>query len=345
MVAVSIGDNVAGRLAGLSDATRRAYLSDLADLAQWCAAHGLDWEGEQVGSRHIFAYLLCLARDGRTQSTIRRRLTALRRVVASGSLSPPDGFGFDPSEFAQFERRILDASSEQASVLVVSDDAVIRAGLRGVLTEAGAVCWSESIDALDASIVSVWDYVLVWIRSGRGSDRYGAISRVGELGPDLTTAIPVVAVHAANVAPVVRLRLAEAGFRYLVPHNWLSSNLLRLSDLLSSASIPIRYHLETPLALRESLGLRLSGELAELVGAAATLPPSVWRGERTSSSQKLARADINRLRALALRSGGVPAPDFAKYATSVRRPPELPEWPRVRELLRQGLGYADTTAV
>lgn len=338
---MSIGDNVAGRLAGLSDATRRAYLSDLADLAQWCAAHGLDWEGGQVGSRHIFAYLLGLARDGRTQSTIRRRLTALRRVVASAP--PPDGFGFDPSEFAQFERRILDASSEQASVLVVSDDAVIRAGLRAVLTEAGAVCWSESIDALDASIVSVWDYAIVWIRSGRGSDRYGAISRVGELSPDLTTAIPVVAVHAANVAPVVRLRLAEAGFRYLVPHNWLSGNLLRLADLLSSASIPIRYHLETPLALRESLGLRLSGELAELVAAAATLPPSVWRGERTLSGQELARADINRFRALALRSGGVPAPDFAKYATSMRRPPELPEWPRVRELLRQGLGYADTT--
>lgn len=88
---MSIGDNVAGRLAGLSDATRRAYLSDLADLAQWCAAHGLDWEGGQVGSRHIFAYLLGLARDGRTQSTIRRRLTALRRVVASAP--PPTDLG------------------------------------------------------------------------------------------------------------------------------------------------------------------------------------------------------------------------------------------------------------
>lgn len=334
---MSITDDIAIRLAGLSDATRRAYLSDLADLTQWCDAHGLDWEGGQVGSRHIFAYLLGLAREGRARSTIRRRLTAMRRVAS---------LGLEPSEFTQIERRILGASSEQASVLVVSDDAVIRAGLKGVLTEAGAVCWSESIDALDASIVSVWDYVLVWIQSSRGSDRFGAISRVGELGSDLTTAIPVVAVHAANVvAPVVRLRLAEAGFRYLVPHNWLSSNLLQLSDLLSTASIPIRYHLETPLALRESLGLRLSGDLAELVGAAAALPPEVWRDNRASVSQQLVRSDVNRLRALALRSGGVPAPDFAKYATSMRRPPELPEWPRVRELLRQGLGFADTTAV
>jgi len=312
-------------------------LSDLADLTQWCDAHGLDWEGGQVRSRHIFAYLLGLAREGRARSTIRRRLTAMRRVAS---------LGLEPSEFTQFERRILGPSSEHASVLVVSDDAVIRAGLKGVLTEAGAVCWTESIDALDASIVSVWDYVLVWIQSSRGSDRFGAISRVGELGPDLTTAIPVVAVHATNVVdPVVRLRLAEAGFRYLVPHNWLSSNLLQLSDLLSTASIPIRYHLETPLALRESLGLRLSGDLAELVGAAAALPPEVWRDNRASASQKLVRSDVNRLRALALRSGGVPAPDFAKYATSMRRPPELPEWPRVRELLRQGLGFADTTAV
>lgn len=338
---MSEADHLAMRLDGLSDATRRAYLGDLADFFQWCAAHGLDWDNRQVRSRHVFAYLLGLARDGRTQSTIRRRITALRHMVSS---LPSVGLALDPGEFPRFERRIRDAKADQASVLVVSDDAVIRAGLRGVLTEAGAVCWSESIDSLDASIVSVWDYVLVWIRSGRGSDRYGAISRVGELGPGLTTAVPVVAVHAANVAPVVRLRLAEAGFRYLVPHNWLSANLLNLSQLLSSASIPIRYHLETPLALRESLGLQLSGDLAELVEAAAKLAPSTWRKEKPPSAEELGRADINRLRALALRSGGLPAPDFAKYATSMRRPPELPEWPRVRELLRQALGYADTTS-
>lgn len=340
---MSIEQDVAARLVGLSDASRRAYLSDLADLTQWCEAHGLDLQHDPLSGRHVFAYVLGLARAGRTQSTIRRRLTALRRIATIAP--PPAKFAFDLGELAQFERRILDASSERASVLVISDDAVIRAGLRGVLTEAGAACWSEPIEGLDPTIVTVWDYVLVWIRSSRGSDRYGAISRVAELGRDVTTAIPIIAVHGVNVAPVVRLRLAEAGFRYLVPHNWLSGNLAKLSDLLSTANIPIRFHLETPLALRESLGLHLNGELAELVDTAATLPASVWRSQRTATNPELARANVNLLRAIALRSSGVPAPDFAKYATSMRRPPELPEWPRVRELLREGLGYADTTAI
>lgn len=327
---------------GLSDASRRAYLSDLEDFTQWCEAHGLDLQSDSLKGRHVFAYILGLARAGRAHSTIRRRLTALRRIATSATAPR---FAFDLGELAQFEHRILGASSERASVLVISDDAVIRAGLRGVLNESGAACWSEPVEGIDPTIVPVWDYILVWIRSSHGSDRYGAISRIAELGQNLTTAIPVIAVHGVNVAPVTRLRLAEAGFRYLVPHNWLSGNLPKLSDMLSAAEIPMRFHLETPFALRESLGLHLHGELAELVDAAAALPASVWRARRTSTDPELTRANVNLLRTIALKSSGVPAPDFVKYATSTRRPPELPEWPRVRELLRQGMGYSDTTAI
>lgn len=327
---------------GLSEASRRAYASDLADFDQWCRVHGLGTQHDsQLSGRYVFSYFLELARSGRARSTIRRKFTTLRRIA---SISPAK-FAFDPTDFARFERRILDANDERAKVLIISDDAVIRAGLRGVLSEVGAVCWSDSVEGIDPSIIMLWDYVLVWISSSRGSDRYGAISGVAALGQQATTAIPIVAVHGVDVAPAARLRLAEAGFRYLVPHSWLSGNLTKLSDLLSAADIPIRFHLETPLALRESLGLHLDGELAELVDMAAALPAYVWQNQPTSSETKLARANVNMLRAIALHSSGVPAPDFSKYATSMRRPPELPEWPRVRELLRQGLGYRDTTAI
>lgn len=210
------------------------------------------------------------------------------------------------------------------------------------MTEAGAVSWAEGLDGIDPNIISVWDYVLIWINSSNGSDRFGAISRLATLSQEVKTAITLIGVHGTHVNAVVQLRLAEAGFRYLVPHSWLSGNLAHLPDLLSSASIPIRFHLSTPLALRESLGLNLSGELAKLVDAASSLPEAVWLCRKLSPNEELTRATINQVRAIALHSAGVRAPDFTKYATSVRRPPELPEWPRVRELLRQGLGYAYT---
>lgn len=338
--AVPMLEEAEGLLVGLSEATRRAYLRDIAELATWCDERGIDRVRGHLSDRHVFVYLLGLVRDGNPPTAIRRRLAVLRRVAAA---STGESVMLHHGRLARIEHQILDAYAEQPRVLVVSDDAVIRAGLRGVLTDAGAICWAVATDELDPAIVGVWDYILVWIRSDRASDRYGAITQVGELGADLTMTVPVVAIHATEVDPVVRLRLAEAGFRYLVPHRWLSAHLLELSDLLSTASIPVSYHLETPLAIRDLLGLRLSGELRELVEAGAALAPSVWRGDRIAGEPQLPRTEINRLRALALRSSGIPEPDFAKYATSMRRPPELPEWPRVRELLRQALGYGNIT--
>jgi hypothetical protein len=329
-------DDLLAALPAVSDATRRAYGADLRDLELWCRRHGIE---DGLTGRQVFAYALGLVRSGSAPSTVRRRLTTLRQAATA----VPGAVAFDPAELARFERRILDADGARVSVLVVSDDAVIRAGLLGVLTESGAVCWSEPVDAFDPTITDVWDYILVWIGSWRGGDRYGAIPPIGRLAADVTTSVPVVAVHGGDVPEVVRLRLAEAGFRYLVPHAWLSSHLGELSELLSTASLPIRYHLGTPFAVRQSLGLRLSGSLSELVEAAAGMPLGVWNAT-PSEAERMPRAEINRLRTIALHSAGVPAPDFAKYATSMRRPPDLPEWPRVRSLLREALGHAPTTS-
>ncbi|HEY4225763.1 MAG TPA: site-specific integrase [Pseudolysinimonas sp.] len=337
---LSIDDEVAPAFADLSPATRRAYLADVADIRQWSRAHGIGWAAGALASRHVFAYILTLARSGKTPSTIRRRLTALRHLAGAR----PDFLPFDPHELALFERRILDSAGGRASVLVVSDDAVIRAGLRGVLTESGAVCWSESVEEFVPDVLSVWDYMLVWIGSPQGADRFGAIARMEQLTSGVTTAVPIVAVHSGDLPGPVRLRLAEAGFRYLVPHGWLSTHLHELSDLLSTASLPIRFHLETPFALRQALGLRLDGSLSELLRAAAHVPQEVWANERGANDAELSRSEVNRLRLIALQSGGLPAPDFAKYSTSMRRAPELPEWPRVRALVRQALGYADTAS-
>lgn len=67
-------------LGDLSSHTRRAYASDLAQVAEWCADRGIGGVEElQVG--HLVAYLVELRRSGRKSSTVRRRLTAIRKLV------------------------------------------------------------------------------------------------------------------------------------------------------------------------------------------------------------------------------------------------------------------------
>jgi hypothetical protein len=146
-----------------------------------------------------------------------------------------------------------------------------------------------------------------------------------------------VAVAHAGVGPFVRLRLAEAGVRYLVPDAWLADHLDSLADRIRAADIPIRYHLETPLAIRQSLGLSLAGELAPLVDAALAVPAEVWTSGAALDRLPLSRADVRRLRSLALHAAGVPAPDFSRYASSLRAAPTTPEWVTVRTIVRAAL--------
>ncbi|MFC4245342.1 hypothetical protein ACFOYW_18390 [Gryllotalpicola reticulitermitis] len=240
----------------------------------------------------------------------------------------------------QIERQVMRAQGSRTGVLVVSDDAIIQAGLRAVLSETGVLCWAEGLDGLEPSTATTWDYVLVWIASPRGIDPFGAIPRVAALGERVTTQVPIIAVYSGALSPFVRLRIAEAGLRYVLPHAWLSSNLNRLSQLLESAEVPTRFHLETPLALRQKLELGLAGDLERLLEAALELPHQVWTGHLPQSHLPISRAHVQQLRQLALDVAGIPAPDFSKYATSLRTPPSTPEWHRVREVVRHAFNIS-----
>jgi CheY-like chemotaxis protein len=322
---------VVDTLSGVSASTVRAYAKDFDDLEAWCRERGFA-STASLTARDVFAYLVDVHKRGRSLSTVRRRATMLRRIAGTPLLE------LAASELTRLEHRILRSSPGQASVLVISDDAIIQAGLRTVLTESGAVCWAEATDHLNPATAQAWDYILVWLNSVRRLDRFAAIPRIAALGSRTTTQVPVIAVHSGPVNSIVRLRLAEAGARYLVPHPWLSQHVTSLAGLLSAAEVPLDFHLDTALAQRQRLGLRLSGELAPLLDAAAALPEVLWTGYLPQSHLPIPRTEISRIRSIASELAGIPSPDFSKYAASLRRPPATPEWPRVRELVRAGWG-------
>lgn len=322
--------------AELAPATQRAYASDLRDIERWCLEYEISGGIRGLDERRFFAYLVDLARHGRSSATIRRRLTAFRALLAADAAPESELASRRLTELDLFrlEKRVLAGRNSRTGVLVVSDDAIIRAGLRVVLTESGILCWSDEVSDVDDATVAAWDYVLVWIAASSGIDPFGAIERVRQLGAGVTDMTPIVAVFPGTLSDVVRLRLSEAGIRYALPHGWLSNNLDSLSARLSNAEVPLRYHLETPFALRQQLSLSLNGDLAALLDAAKSTPPEVWTEHTPQQRLPISRADIQHLRQIALNEAGIPAPSFSKYATSMRTPPSTPEWRTVREIVR-----------
>lgn len=323
-----------GRPSALSPATHRAYASDLRDIEAWCRSRNISGGLSDLDERRVFAYVVDLIHKGRSPATVRRRLTALRGFVAARAEGSAEAAELTAQQLFNLEKRVLVGRDRQTSVLVISDDPITRAGLRVVLSDSGVLCWSDTVHEADLATMTVWDYVLVWIATSRGIDPFSAIKRLCELGLEITTATPIVAISPTTLPLMVRLRLAEAGVRYALPHNWLSSNLSDLSARLSSADIPQHFHLETPLALRQKLGLNLDGNLAMLLDAAVLLPSEIWTGHRPQQHLPISRGQVHKLRRLALEEAGIPAPDFSKYASSLRRPPSAPEWGKVREIVR-----------
>lgn len=319
----------------LAASTRRAYAADLRDLVRWCEGVGHNGDLGQLDERTLFAYLAGLAREGRSRAVLQRRLRAFRAAVSAEVAG-----GLTTMQLRSLERRVLTGAASETAVLIVSSDPIIREGLATVLGEAGVLCWTES-ELGSGSVLGSWDYVLVWIEAARGIDRYGAIADIRGLGMPLTTQMPVVAVHTGPLAPVVRLRLAEAGARYAIPHQWLAAHITRISARLRAAEMPSRFHLETPLALRQLMGLELSGDLAAFLEEAARSPREVWAGHTPRSRLPITRADAGRLRQQAMGVAGIPAPEFSKYATSLRTPPSAPEWWRVRAIVREAFGIED----
>lgn len=319
----------------------RAYRGDLNDVAAWCNRLGVEAAVHELQERHLFAYLVDQVRRGRSAATIRRRMAALtgeRRAHVE-----VDGAGRSPVDrrrLLETERLIAAGVATRTAALVVSDDPIFRAGVRSVLADHGILCWADRVSELDPATIGVWDVVLAKVASRDRLDPYAPIRTLRALGDRLAT-VPVVAVAHPGLHPVVRLRLAEAGVRYLVPDSWLADHLDSLAERIRDADIPIRYHLETPLAMRQSLGLSLAGDLQPLLDAALALPPAVWLSGAALDRLPLSRADVRRIRTLALEVAGIPAPDFARYASSMRTAPSTPEWVTVRSVVRAALGIEE----
>ena len=318
---------LAGTTAGpRSAATARAYRSDLRDLSEFLTKWGNVSSLDELDGRHLFAYLTYLVRAGRTTSTVRRRLTSLRAYVAEHSHPQ-----LSVDDLHRIEDRIMASADTQTSVLVVSDDAIVREGLAVLLSREGVLTWTDQTDQPVVGGTEVWDYVLVWLPSRRGIDPFGSVNWVAEASE---TGVPVVALYPTRITDLVRLRLSEAGARYAIPQWWLADRAEGLYQLLADADLPDRFHLETPLALRQRLGLHLSGQLAPLLAAAAELDPAIWREAVQEDAPRLARTKVQRLRQVASEVAGIPPPS-GRYSTAIRNAPTTPDWREVRRVVRQ----------
>ncbi|WP_166788198.1 site-specific integrase [Cryobacterium glaciale] len=318
--------------APLAAASQRAYLSDIRDIESWCQTVGIK-NMAHIDAGQLFAYFVGLVRRGRASATLRRRLTAVRWYIENER-----DVKITSATLRHIEKRVLKGVLGHTGVLVVSEDSIIRAGLTAVLGDAGVLCWSENVWTLDPATLECWDYVLVWIRATKGVDAYGAIEVVRGVDPEITARVPIIAVYSGPVSTVVQLRLSEAGARYFVPHTWLSDNITDLSRRLASADVPLRYHLETPFALRQHLGLSLGGDLGELLDAADLVPVAVWTHDLPQEKLPIARSDILHLRRVGLEKAGIPVPEEGRYSTAFRLAPLLPNWTTIRRIVREAWG-------
>jgi hypothetical protein len=176
-----------------------------------------------------------------------------------------------------------------------------------------------------------YDYALVhmWPRLNT-LDRLpgvGALSLISSSG--LATTMIVLA--AFTPTPVITLRLAEAGCDFVVPYGQVGTEPHVLLKALRGGAVDPRFALPTKWAIRESLGLRWNGAVEPFLAMAAQLPLAVWTTGRPQSAHSIDRKVFRDLQRAARDVAGLPEPHFARYANSVRRPPELPEWARVRE--------------
>ncbi|WP_040796463.1 hypothetical protein [Nocardia higoensis] len=298
-------------------------------LAFW-ESLGCPVDIDELAEHHLFTWLAGLLKAGRDISALRRALEALRPVVERGH----------PVLSAQTLHRIdgaVLAVTTHTTALVVSADPIVRSGLAATLTEQGVMTWPKRLDDAVPQAAVAWSYVFVWLPSPRGIDPNSSVGWIAEAAP---TGVPVIAVHPSSITELFRLRLAEAGTRYVLSQRWLAEHAGELAHMLSNAELPEQFHLETPLALRQRLGLRLSGQLAPLLEAAAELDADVWRTAPDEPAPTVARSDIKRLRTIACEEAGIPPP-FGRYSTAMRNAPKTPDWRDVQRVVRQSLNLAE----
>jgi hypothetical protein len=134
---------------------------------------------------------------------------------------------------------------------------------------------------------------------------------------------------------VVALRLAEAGCDFVFPYAQVRTEPQALFVALRAGEPDGRFALATQWAIREELGLRWNGEVAPFLVVAQSLPAPVWLTNRPQTAFKIERAQFREVQLAARDVAGLPEPHFSRYASSLRRPPELPEWQRVRRFVRE----------
>jgi len=325
----------AGFLHGFSHHTARAYRGDLRHLQAWLSASGQNFF--QLNDLLLFRYLLMLARLSFSPSTIRRRATCLRAFVAyaceHGEILPLDvGTAAERVRLAM-RRNDIGATS----LLVLSDDPLIGTGLEAAAHSSGITDTStRELDGLagDAEGSGTFDFALVhiWPRDG-DLDRLRAVDTVALL-VRRSLASTVIVIASFDPKPPVLLRLAEAGCGFCFPYSVVRDDPVSFFEAMRSGELDNRFALPTQWALRQSLGLRWNGEVAPFLALAHTLPARAWTTDLPQPRLGVGRSVLRQVQAAAHDVAGLPEPAFSRYASSLRKPPELPEWPRVRSFVR-----------
>lgn len=280
--------------------------------------------GLQTDAYAVLTRALAMARSGVPPQAFNEGLmgpgSSLHERYISGSHVPGD--------LDDLTRRLARLAAGRTTISVVSDDPIMREGLDTVLNRHGVLTWPSTVETSLTPVRGAWDYVLLWLPSRAGIDPFSSIAHIPRLA---SSDVPVVTVYPGMITKLCRLRLAEAGARYAIPQWWLSQSVEKISELFARAELPAAFHLETPLALRQELGLRLSGELEPLLSAAMLIPERVWR-DRNAPAATLQRTEVTRLRRLAL-NAGLPPPDD-RYSAVTRKAPSSPAWRDVHTMVR-----------
>lgn len=242
------------------------------------------------------------------------------------------------SQQRDLELGILSVHEGGPAVLVLTDDMILRAGIRQCLADVGLMCWALDPRFANGKQVNGWTHLLVGIEGSGRPDRFDLIEIVADLAREAPVPPSLIAVHHGELPSVVRLRLAEAGFTHAIPYGRFSRDLDGLSAELRRRDLPTEFALERPGMMRQLMGFDVRGALLPLLAAARDLPEDVWTSDRSLDRLPISRGAVRRLRVLARKAAGVPPPDFRRYSTSMRNAPEWPEWATVRELVRIGFG-------
>jgi len=237
-----------------------------------------------------------------------------------------------------------DISSVAASTLIICDDLLLAAALPTLVGGGrGGVhartCRSSS--ALSELTGADPTHVFALAESPGRLDGYEALAGLGAALQALPSDC-VGVVIARQHDDLVRLRIGEAGAKFLYDYDILASNPALLASALVEPDE--RFRLPTRWELRERSGLAWDGDAEPFLAEARELPRDVWASSCKQAQLPISRREVMRLRRLAFEVAGLPAPDFRRFGTTMRAAPGLPEWSAVRAFVRRMFGLERLSA-